>query len=450
MAKYFNRIITGLLTVAVMSLTFQSCLKDQEDVFDDSAAARLTKTLQEAQKVLVGAEYGWRMYYYPDPDKSYGGYVYTLKFTNDKVTVYSEIFDGAAESLYKMTRDDGPVLSFDTFNQNMHYFATPSGSMRNLYGESGMYQAYKGDFEFVIYKATAQEVILKGKRTRNVIKMYPLSADEDAEQITLDVYENASSVYCSQFVGSIGGKNVLTYLDLDNRWVSFSEINGEEVGDLIDESPFAYTETGLLLYNPVEVGTEKIETIGWIADQGSISVGGNVIKGQLPAGWHPYEDFVGTYTLNYQWDLDPEKDGTKNLEGITVEADTQGKSYIVKGLSDAFDVHATYSLASGQMTILAQVVGNNGTYDVFMCAWDSNEGYITWNTAIGMSAVFDSDESKEVMNWHDNGVWGSYNVESFRLYYFSGSTRVSGSSDPWLFKNNSTYIWGWKKMTRQN
>ena len=177
MAKYFNRIITGLLTVAVMSLTFQSCLKDQEDVFDDSAAARLTKTLQEAQKVLVGAEYGWRMYYYPDPDKSYGGYVYTLKFTNDKVTVYSEIFDGAAESLYKMTRDDGPVLSFDTFNQNMHYFATPSGSMRNLYGESGRYQAYKGDFEFVIYKATAQEVILKGKRTRNVIKMYPRSAD---------------------------------------------------------------------------------------------------------------------------------------------------------------------------------------------------------------------------------------------------------------------------------
>jgi hypothetical protein len=454
MAKKFNRIITGLLTIAIMSMTFQSCLKDQEDVFDESAAQRLTNTLKAAQKVLVGAENGWRMYYYPDPDQSYGGYVYTLKFTEDKVTVWSEIFDGASESLYKMTRDDGPVLSFDTNNYNFHFFATPSGSTRNLYGDSGNYQAYKGDFEFMILSAAANEVILKGKRTGNIIKMYPLGADEDAEQLTIDIYNVGQSVFVSQFVGNVGGKDFTAFLDLDYRWISFYETvtdgDGKQVaGDLIAESPYAYTETGLLLYNPLTVGTATIESIEWLEAEGSISIGGTVVKGQLPEGWHPYADFIGTYTLNYQWELDPEVDGTKDLSGIEIAEDTPGKSYLVKNLSPQFDIKASYSLASGQMTILVQIVGQQDAYDVTMCAWDSNAGYITWNAAVGLSGKFADSETKDVMYWGDNGAWGSYVAESFRLYYFSGSTRVSGSASPWLFANNSTYVWGWKKMTRE-
>ena len=82
--------------------------------------------------------------------------------TLPEVTVASELFDEAYTSLYKMTTDNGPVLSFDTNNYAFHYFATPSGSSRNLYGESGLYQAYKGDFEFMILSATADEVVLKG------------------------------------------------------------------------------------------------------------------------------------------------------------------------------------------------------------------------------------------------------------------------------------------------
>ena len=443
MTKNIKRIIAGLFAIAVMSVTFQSCLKDQEDVFEDSAAARLTKTLQEAQKVLVGAEYGWRMYYYPDPDQSYGGYVYTIKFTEDKATVWSELSNNASESLYKLTRDDGPVLTFDTYNSNIQFFATPS---------STAYQAYKGDFEFVIYKATAGEVVLKGKRTRNVIKMYPLGADEDPAAVVKAVSENASSVYVSQFLGNIGGINTLVYVNLDYRQIGFYDSDSAETVDkmtLITETPYAYTENGMLFYNEVTVGTEKISSLEWLVDSGSIRIGSNTIKGELPAGWHPYEDFIGTYTLNYQWELDPEKDGTKNQEGVSVVEDTPGKTYLIKGLSDAFDIKANYSLASGQMSALAQVVGDNGTYDVFMCAWDSNAGYITWNTSVGMNAKFADSETKDVMYWSDNGVWGSYNVESFRLYYFSGSTRVSGSAAPWVFKNNSTYMWGWKKFTRE-
>ena len=92
---------------------------------------------------------------------------------------WADIFKESSKSLYKMSYDDGPVLSFDTGNEVLHYFATPSGSSKNLYGESGLYQAHKGDFEFIVMSAKPEEVVLKGKRSGNKILMYPL--DESPE-----------------------------------------------------------------------------------------------------------------------------------------------------------------------------------------------------------------------------------------------------------------------------
>ncbi|MBQ9185815.1 MAG: DUF4302 domain-containing protein [Bacteroidales bacterium] len=446
MAKKFKSILTGLLAIAVLSMSLQSCLKDQEDVFDDPAAQRLTDYLKAAQKVLVGAENGWRMYYYPDQKQSYGGFVYTLKFTEDEVTVYSEIFDGDYTSKYKMTRDDSAVLSFDTNNYAFHYFATPSGSSRNLYNESGLYQAYKGDFEFLILSATKDEVVLKGKRSRSLIKMYPLSASEDAEQVTVDVYNTASSVYVSQFVGELNGKNYLIYLDLDYRWISLYEIvtndEGEEVAESepIAESAFAYTETGLKLYTPVTLGSTTIEEIGWDVDSASIIINGTPIKGQLPEGWHPYEDFIGKWTLNYNG---------RTLSGINIAEDVAGKSYTITGLSNQFEsVKATYSLASGGIGINSQIVGNNGTYDVWMCAWAvDGGGSLSWGTAYGMVGIFDPEDDT-TFYWNDNGNWSGYVVDSFILWYLNGSTSAGQAASPWVWSNNSTQLARWKSCVR--
>ena len=120
-----KKIFSILLTVAVSAFAFSSCVKDDEEVFEKSASVRLSEALTSAQKVLTGASNGWAMYYYPDPDQSYGGYMYTMKFTDTEVTVASELFDESYTSLYKMTTDNGPVLSFDTNNYAFHYFSTP-------------------------------------------------------------------------------------------------------------------------------------------------------------------------------------------------------------------------------------------------------------------------------------------------------------------------------------
>ena len=445
-----KKIFSILLTVAVSAFAFSSCVKDDEEVFEKSASVRLSEALTSAQKVLTGASNGWAMYYYPDPDQSYGGYMYTMKFTDTEVTVASELFDESYTSLYKMTTDNGPVLSFDTNNYAFHYFSTPSGSSRNLYGESGLYQGYKGDFEFMILSATAEEVVLKGKRSGNTIRMVPLTTD--MEEYVTKVAEMSDAVFVSQFNGTIGGEEAEVYLDLSNRWAAI-QLTGTKYADAEDayvESPYMFTEKGIKLYKPVTVGPYEIDELIWdAATQSLVSPAGSAVQfslqGSLPEGWHPYADFLGKWKLLCF-------DGAYTLPGIEIVEDIQGKSYLVKGLSDQFDVKATYNLGSGQISINVQTVGNNGTYDVIMCAWDSNAGYITWSTTIGMNGKFDADGS--TVKWSDNGVWGSYTVDAFYLFYFSGSTRVSASAAPWVFNqtyrpNNKYYIWGWQSMSRE-
>ena len=117
-----KRFFTYLMALVLASAALLSCVKDEERIFEDSASARITKYLGEAQKLLVDAPNGWVMYYYPNgPGKErnsqeIGGFVYTLVFTDKEVTAWTEIFEGGSTSLYSMSTDDGPILNFDTFN----------------------------------------------------------------------------------------------------------------------------------------------------------------------------------------------------------------------------------------------------------------------------------------------------------------------------------------------
>ena len=68
-----NKILTYVLLL-LPAFALQSCLKDQEDIFDSSASARVEKYLSDTQKVLQSSQYGWELENFPDPTQSYGGY----------------------------------------------------------------------------------------------------------------------------------------------------------------------------------------------------------------------------------------------------------------------------------------------------------------------------------------------------------------------------------------
>lgn len=449
MITHMKRIVIALLAVFA-AVSFASCVKDEEPIFEESASVRLQNALKNAQTILVGAENGWKMYYYPAKDQQLGGYLYVLKFTQDEVEVWTPVFtsDESTKSLYKMTTDDGPVLSIDTNNYFFHFFATPSGNSYNLYGDSGKYQAYGGDFEFLIMSATPEKVVLKGKRSDNLIVMYPLAADENPVGVRESALACASSLFMNTFEGTIGSDEAKVVLNLGYRQASVELVDYTPKEDESASGDVAYicTGDGILFYEPLKVGPYTIDGFRWNSEDMQLTALPDadmqvMLQGRLPEGWHAYEDFVGTWTLTY-------RNGARTMTDITIKPYVEGSSYIISGLSKQFDVWATYDLSLGQIEIQSQYVGEQDSYRVMMAAWDSNAGYVNY-TVGGMQGML--NDELDTITWHNNGKWEGYTVESFILYYFTSSgSRVGAASSPWVWKGlTSNQLWGWTTFTRQ-
>ena len=232
-----NKLFIYLL-LALPALFLQSCQTEEENVFDKSYAERMDDFLQKAQETLVASQYGWALDYYPKSNQSYGGVAYTIKFTRDNAIVRYENKpdDGEVKSLYKMKEDDGPVLSFDTYNTFLHTYATP---------KSGEYRGKEGDFEFVIDSIGADRIKIHGKRSLNTMYLRKLSGEssEYMEKLT----DLTNLFVFSDVALNIGGKPyTLVITDKNNRQLAIYD--GDKI---VAESAYAFTDKGIRLYEPI-------------------------------------------------------------------------------------------------------------------------------------------------------------------------------------------------------
>lgn len=244
------------------ALLMQSCLKDQEDVFDKPYSQRMSDFLQEAQDTLVNAPYGWVFDYYPESNQSYGGVTYTVKFSNDDATVRyeQEPDDGKLVSLYKMKEDDGPVLSFDTYNTFLHYYATPA---------QGMYQGYKGDFEFVIDSIGNGVVKVHGKKSGNTLYLRKLQ--EPAANYLAKVVDMGDSFIPYAAILNIGGQPCqVIFTSLNSRQISIYDANGSYLAS----SAYNFTDKGIRLYEPLTINGQKVQYIDYDDDKLTLTADG--------------------------------------------------------------------------------------------------------------------------------------------------------------------------------
>jgi len=401
-----KRTIPILLAAAFLGGIFSGCVQDEAPVFDKSASLRVKDAMDNTQRILVAAEYGWKMYYYPHPDLDYGGYLFTLKFTDKEVEAWSDLFPTSSKSLYRMTSDNGPVLSFDTGNEVLHYFATPSGSGKNLYGESGLYQAHKGDFEFLIMKATPEEIILKGKRSGNILQMYPLS--ESPESFIQKTTKNYEDIFVSSYTGTINGEPATGYLDLSKRWITLTLSSESHAGedDASAKVPYLYTEYGILFHDPVTVGGLTIDALEWDNDtQSLVSRSGAPVavnlKGQLPPGWRSYNDLLGDYDLLFN-DSGESWWSAPRHANISLVQDEYKKTMLMTGVNDHYTIKLTYDMSSGHMAMMGQIIGEYGVNSVYWAPLFARKGsgngmtYSGWrSTDYGMQLYVDDEASAE-------------------------------------------------------
>lgn len=96
-----------------------------------------------------------------------------------------------------MTNDQGPVLTFDTYNDLMHLFATPS---------SENYEAYHGDFEFVVDSIGDDAIKVHGKKTGNIF--YFRKLETSPEEYINKVQKMEDNFIVSGLQGTVGVKNL--------------------------------------------------------------------------------------------------------------------------------------------------------------------------------------------------------------------------------------------------
>ena len=184
--RKFLLYIMGVISM----LSFQSCLHDDKEVFDESAAERLEHATEETKQILESSTSGWAFQYYLGDEYTSGGCTYLVKFKDGKADVALDLVDDPTDithSSYDIVKDQGPVLTFNTYNEWMHYFANPKSDGTT----SG------GDFEFTVMKISNDTIDLKGRTTGNKMRLIRLPENTDWSTYFNAIYDFEDNMFDS-------------------------------------------------------------------------------------------------------------------------------------------------------------------------------------------------------------------------------------------------------------
>lgn len=191
----------AIILCAALVAGFSSCNREIDDVFDESPAHRLNHAIKEYTQLLSDAENGWVMEYMAQPDQP--AYPLLVKFTaGGSVTVAAKnpVSSGdeykEKSSLYEIIADNGPVLTFNTYNELLHAFSNPEDDPSTDDNEAG--RGHEGDYEFIVYRAAKDHFVLKGKKYGFTINMTKVPADLAWEDYFTKLEEIRSSYFSSK------------------------------------------------------------------------------------------------------------------------------------------------------------------------------------------------------------------------------------------------------------
>ncbi len=265
------------IAISLLALTlFASCNRDEESLFEKSAAQRAVEAIDNANAVLTAPENGWEMVYFPNTENTTTsrGYVLIVKFKMDgsvSVTAKNSLTTNNvivtdSNSTWTLISDYGPLLSFDTYNSVLHAWSDPQTD-----GDG-----YLGDYEFLILKASADKVILKGKKHSAYSVLRPLKTVDIAahyaacEQMQSSLFKNANIVSLQQgnkVYDLYNGTNGI--FRLTNHGETYSAETASHYG-------FCATTDGIVLNYGFE--DEKNERIFTYKDNQLVGENGSVIN----------------------------------------------------------------------------------------------------------------------------------------------------------------------------
>ena len=430
-----KKIFAYILCVAA-AFSMQSCLHDDEEVFSESASVRLGNTVADTKTLLESAENGWLFHYYTGEEYSYGGYTFLVKFKNGKAHVSGDIAPAGmvTSSSYDVVKDQGPVLTFNTYNEIMHYLAQPY--QNPVDGE-------QGDFEFLIMKTEQDRILLTGKKWKNrmVLERLPENVNWEAYLTQVQTLNECLLYNYELMVG--GERKGKVAFDARNRRAVF------QVGNESYDTPYSLTDNGFVLPDPVRIGGMDVNEFHTTDD--ALTLTGTSGQVELKAVFNPeyvadkigasistnYDEHVKTYPLyhgeQYTFTTDADwvsVDYADNELQLTIEENVdrvprQGSVVISSEAGEAViavsqfecdfdqDVAGSYLIgywdASGEIAFTQAVIGRKA------------DGTPAMNFALGkyvMSTNLAWNDKTFTLTWMSGQHLGTYgNYQVFNIYY---------------------------------
>ena len=253
------------LFIAVLVLLLSSCTLNEADLFNMTASERINKPLADNISLLQSAKNGWAMEYFATETSP--GYTLLMKFnTNGQVIVAGKndltmnyyITDSC---FYRMIADDGPVLSFNTYNKVFHAFSNPVNP-------DGL--GLGGDYEFIVMKSAPNQIELLGKKHGAHILLSRLDETvswskyfANLEQMNNILFGNSvqplklkSSV--ADYLFSAGNSHVFNYLQVGANVLNTSNAS------------FVITPSGIRFQTEQHIAGFRVQTLNLNADKSAL------------------------------------------------------------------------------------------------------------------------------------------------------------------------------------
>lgn len=194
------------IAAVLMSASLASCNHEEADIFDQNAAHRTEEARKMYKEILLDKGGKWQMEYFTTEEEY--GYVYLFTFCNDGTVTISGNNEyitkltnidsnvpsyGSETSMWTILSDNGPVLSFNSYNTIFHLFATPEDIPGTERDEQGY--GHSGDYEFDLMKFSNDTLYLEGKKNGAEIIMTRIAPEIDDETYLNEVVALADSFF---------------------------------------------------------------------------------------------------------------------------------------------------------------------------------------------------------------------------------------------------------------
>ena len=282
MKKLFAYTLLSLFT-----LGFSSCLRDDKQLFDSSPATRLDAIITQEKQLLESSPQGWMLQYYAGKDYTGAGYTLLMKFENGKVSIMGDNGDPEliATSDYDIVKDQGPVLTFPTFNAVIHPLASAS---------LGHPEGIQGDYEFVILETSQDRIRLRGKKWKNEMTLTRLPEGSSFEELMASMLNIREGMTSNTYHFLLGTDTLAQgEVNVDSRHLTVT------LGDVSYDTPYTISPTGLILQKPLSISGKNYMTFKWNEEKKEFTEGDLSIRLYVPATHKPIDFWYGTWTLRH-------------------------------------------------------------------------------------------------------------------------------------------------------